>query len=122
MTDRYRHLLEGHEAEAARMMDDYLARADSRGRIEQLDSGDASEDDSVLVANLARYFGVRSRDTQVSIRRTLVRMPADLREFRRGQVRIPVCGQVASSLPGSPDARRGRVDHLRQRSARAVVH
>jgi integrase len=37
MTDRYRHLLEGHEAESARMIDEYLARADSRGRIEQLD-------------------------------------------------------------------------------------
>lgn len=36
MVDRYRHLLEGHEAEAARMLDEYLARADSAGRIEQL--------------------------------------------------------------------------------------
>jgi len=41
MTDRYRHLLEGHEAEAARLLDDYLARADSRARIEQLDAGGA---------------------------------------------------------------------------------
>ena len=24
MTDRYRHLIEGHETEAARMQDDYL--------------------------------------------------------------------------------------------------
>ena len=40
MTDRYRHLLEGHEAEAARLLDDYLARADSAGRVEQLDSTD----------------------------------------------------------------------------------
>ena len=37
MTDRYRHLLEGHEAEAARMFDAYLARADSAARIAQLD-------------------------------------------------------------------------------------
>jgi integrase len=36
MTDRYRHLLEGHEAEAARLLDDYLARADTRGRVQQL--------------------------------------------------------------------------------------
>jgi integrase len=33
MTDRYRHLLEGHEQEAARMLDEYLARADTAGRI-----------------------------------------------------------------------------------------
>jgi hypothetical protein len=40
MTDRYRHLLAGHQAEDARLFDDYLARADSRGRIEQVaDSG-----------------------------------------------------------------------------------
>jgi integrase len=38
MTDRYRHLLEGHEDEARRLMDEYLARADTRGRIEQLES------------------------------------------------------------------------------------
>jgi hypothetical protein len=37
MTDRYRHLLEGHEAEAAQLLDEYLARADTRGRLEQLD-------------------------------------------------------------------------------------
>ena len=36
MTDRYRHLLEGHEAEAARLLDDYLARADTTARVEQL--------------------------------------------------------------------------------------
>lgn len=36
MTDRYRHPLDDHEAEAARMLDEYLARADSRGRIDQL--------------------------------------------------------------------------------------
>lgn len=36
MTDRYRHLLEGHEAEAARLLDDYLARADTAARLEQL--------------------------------------------------------------------------------------
>jgi integrase len=39
MTDRYRHLLEGHEAEAARLLDVYLARADSAGRAEQLAGG-----------------------------------------------------------------------------------
>jgi hypothetical protein len=27
VTDRYRHLLDGHEAEAARLLDDYLERA-----------------------------------------------------------------------------------------------
>jgi hypothetical protein len=37
MTDRYRRLLEGHEAEAARMLDEYLARPDSRARIEHLE-------------------------------------------------------------------------------------
>jgi integrase len=37
MTDRYRHLLEGHETETARIVDAYLARADTAGRIEQLD-------------------------------------------------------------------------------------
>jgi integrase len=36
MTDRYRHLLEGHEQEAARMLDDYLARADTAGRLGQV--------------------------------------------------------------------------------------
>ncbi len=36
MTDRYRHLIEGHEAESARMFDEYLARADTGARIEQL--------------------------------------------------------------------------------------
>ena len=36
MTDRYRHLLEGHEAESARMFDEYLARADTGARLEQL--------------------------------------------------------------------------------------
>jgi integrase len=34
MTDRYRHLLEGHEQEAVRMLDEYLARADTAARIE----------------------------------------------------------------------------------------
>ena len=33
MVDRYRHLLEGHEAEAVRMLDEYLARADTEARI-----------------------------------------------------------------------------------------
>lgn len=37
MTDRYRHLLDGHEAEAARMFEAYLARADTASRLEQLD-------------------------------------------------------------------------------------
>ena len=36
VTDRYRHLLEGHEAEAARILDDYLAHADTSARIDQL--------------------------------------------------------------------------------------
>lgn len=36
MTDRYRHLLAGHEAEAARLLDDYLARADTSARIGQV--------------------------------------------------------------------------------------
>ena len=36
MTDRYRHLIEGHEAESARMFDEYLARADTGARLEQL--------------------------------------------------------------------------------------
>ncbi len=36
MTDRNRHLLEGHEQEAARMLDEYLARADTAARIEQV--------------------------------------------------------------------------------------
>ena len=38
MTDRYRHLLEGHEAEAARLLDDYLARADSATRVAQIEA------------------------------------------------------------------------------------
>ena len=42
MTDRYRHLLEGHEQEAARMLDEYLARADTAARIEQIASDDES--------------------------------------------------------------------------------
>jgi integrase len=37
MTDRYRHLLEGHEAEAAKLLDAYLARADTAARLEQLE-------------------------------------------------------------------------------------
>lgn len=40
MTDRYRHLLEGHEAEAARMLDAYLSRADTDSRLAQLDAED----------------------------------------------------------------------------------
>lgn len=42
MTDRYRHLLAGHEQEAARMLDEYLARADTAARIEQIDGGTQS--------------------------------------------------------------------------------
>jgi integrase len=38
MVDRYRHLLDGHETEAARLLDDYLARADTRSRLEQLEA------------------------------------------------------------------------------------
>jgi integrase len=40
MTDRYRHLLEGHEAEAARLLDEYLARADTAARVAQLSEED----------------------------------------------------------------------------------
>jgi integrase len=36
MTDRYRHLLDGHEVEAARLLDEYLGRADTRSRVDQL--------------------------------------------------------------------------------------
>jgi hypothetical protein len=36
MTDRYRHLLDGAERDAARKLDEYLARADTRSRVEQL--------------------------------------------------------------------------------------
>ena len=36
MSDYYRHLLAGHEAEAARLFDAYLARADTAARVEQL--------------------------------------------------------------------------------------
>jgi hypothetical protein len=43
MTDRYAHLLKAHEAEFARGMDDYLARADSRSQIEQLDAEEEGE-------------------------------------------------------------------------------
>lgn len=46
MTDRYRHLLEGHEQEAARLLDEYLARADTGSRIEQLEA--AEEDGGEL--------------------------------------------------------------------------
>jgi len=37
MTDRYRHLLEGHEKEAGDLLDSFLARSDTRGRVEQLE-------------------------------------------------------------------------------------
>ena len=36
MTDKYRHLLDGHEAEAARMLDEYLARANTGVRLTQI--------------------------------------------------------------------------------------
>jgi integrase len=37
MTDRYRHLLDGHEDETRRLVDAYLARADTAARVEQLE-------------------------------------------------------------------------------------
>lgn len=37
MTDRYRHLLEGHEAETREQFDTYLARADTAARLAQLE-------------------------------------------------------------------------------------
>lgn len=42
MTERYRHLLEGHEAEAAAQLDAYLERADSAARLAQIALGGAS--------------------------------------------------------------------------------
>ena len=36
MTDRYRHLIEGHEAEAAQRFDAYLERANTQARLAQL--------------------------------------------------------------------------------------
>jgi hypothetical protein len=38
MTDCYRHLLDGHETEAARLLDDSLARADTATRVEHLEA------------------------------------------------------------------------------------
>ena len=38
MTDRYRHLIKGHEAEAARALDEYLARSDTLARVSQLEN------------------------------------------------------------------------------------
>src|SRR5262249_35412172 len=38
MTDRYRHLIEGREAEAAKAFDAYLARASTAQRLEQIES------------------------------------------------------------------------------------
>jgi integrase len=40
MTDRYRHLLVGAERSAAELFDAYLARADTAGRLAQLDEGE----------------------------------------------------------------------------------
>ena len=37
MTDRYKHLIAGHEARAATRFDEYLARADTAARVNQLD-------------------------------------------------------------------------------------
>jgi integrase len=37
MTGRYRHLLDGQESEAAKMLDDYLLRADTSARIAQIE-------------------------------------------------------------------------------------
>jgi integrase len=42
MTDRYRHMLEGHEAEAAKLLDGYLARSDTSTRLAQV--ADAQSD------------------------------------------------------------------------------
>jgi integrase len=42
MTERYRHLLDGHEAEAAAQLDAYLERADTAARIAQV----AAEEES----------------------------------------------------------------------------
>ncbi len=39
MTDAYRHLLDGHEAETRRLLDDYLARADKAARVDQPGAG-----------------------------------------------------------------------------------
>ena len=41
LTDRYRHLIDGHEAEAAKLFDDYLTRADTSARIAQLNEREA---------------------------------------------------------------------------------
>jgi integrase len=38
MVDRYRHLLAGHEAEAARKFDEYLERANTAARVDALES------------------------------------------------------------------------------------
>jgi integrase len=38
MTDRYRHLLEGHEKEAGEMLDRFLARADTATRVAQIEA------------------------------------------------------------------------------------
>jgi integrase len=38
MTERYRHLFEGHEAESAIMVDAYLERTDTAARLAQIES------------------------------------------------------------------------------------
>jgi integrase len=40
MTDRYRHLLEGHEAEAGAMLDKFLALSDTASRTQQLEASE----------------------------------------------------------------------------------
>ena len=43
MTERYQHLLEGHEDATRRLVDEYLARADTAARVEQLDTETAGD-------------------------------------------------------------------------------
>jgi integrase len=59
MTDRYRHLLEGHEQEAARMLDEYLARADTAGRLEQITANEPVPDNPNERAEPQRWGPVR---------------------------------------------------------------
>jgi integrase len=40
MTDRYRHLLEGHEAKATQLIDEYLARAGTSSRLAAIEASD----------------------------------------------------------------------------------
>ena len=50
MTDRYRHLLAGHEPEAARLLDQYLARADTAARVVQLEDHRAMNEEDGIAA------------------------------------------------------------------------